>query len=41
MINLDGGYRLEICPGNKRNKQTLKALITKYVADESTIMTDC
>jgi transposase-like protein len=41
MIDLDGGYRLEICPGNKRDKQTLKALITKHVANESTIMTDC
>ncbi len=31
MIDLDGGYRLEICPGNKRGKQTLKALTTKHV----------
>ncbi len=41
LIDLDGGYRLEICPGIKRDKQTLKALITKHVADESTIMIDC
>ncbi len=41
MIDLDGGYRLEICPDNKRDKTTLRDLITKNVADGSTIMTDC
>jgi hypothetical protein len=40
MIDLDGLYRLEICPGNKRDIQTLTALITKHVADESTIVID-
>jgi len=41
MIDLEGGFRLEICPDNKRDKDTLESLITKHVADGSTIMTDC
>jgi transposase-like protein len=41
MIDLDGGYRLKVCPENKRDKTTLRDLIIKNVASESTIMTDC
>jgi transposase-like protein len=41
MMDHDGGYRLEICPENKRDRQTLQALITKHVAPDTTIMTDC
>jgi transposase-like protein len=41
MIDHDGGFRLEICPENKRDKETLLALILKHVAPDTTIMTDC
>lgn len=41
MIDREGGFRLEICPNNKRDKLTLEALITKNVAPGSIIMTDC
>jgi transposase-like protein len=41
MIDLDGGYRLEICPENKRDKTTLRDLIIKNVANRSAIMTVC
>lgn len=32
MIDSEGGYRLEICPENKRDRDTLFPLITKHVA---------
>lgn len=34
-------YRLEICPDNKRDKDTLIQLIQKHVKVGSTIHTDC
>jgi len=34
-------YRLEICPDNKRDKDTLLALIKKHVAPGTEIHTDC
>ena len=34
-------YRLEICPGNKRDENTLISLIQKHVAAETKIITDC
>ena len=33
--------RLEICPDNKRDKNTLLTLIQKHVRQNSTIFTDC
>ncbi|KAJ4425426.1 hypothetical protein ANN_28041 [Periplaneta americana] len=33
--------RLEICPNNKRDKDTLLGLVGKHVAVQTTIMTDC
>ena len=41
MIKLEGGYRFEICPDNKKDKNTLRYLILKNVVDGFTIMTDC
>ena len=41
IIDLDGGFRLEICPNNKRDKETLMALINKHVEKGTTIVTDC
>ena len=38
MPNLPGR---EICPGNRRDKQTLLGLITKHVKPGTTIHTDC
>jgi len=34
-------YRLEICPNNKRDKDTLLALIQKHVTPGTEIHTDC
>ena len=36
-----GDFRLEICPGNKRDSRTLLALIEKHVEPGTTIFTDC
>lgn len=33
--------RLEICPNNKRDKDTFLGVIRKHVAAQTTIMTDC
>ena len=33
--------RLEICPDNRRDSQTLVTLIQKHVAPQTTTMTDC
>ena len=41
MIDREGGFRLEICPNNKRDRATLEELIKKHVAPGTTIMTDC
>jgi transposase-like protein len=41
MIDLNGGFRLEICPDNSRSKETLLDLINKHVKKGTTIMTDC
>ena len=41
MIDREKGFRLEICPDNKRDRATLEALIEKHVAPGTTIMTDC
>ena len=41
MIDRGGGFRLEICPDNKRDRATLDELIKKHVAPGITIMTDC
>jgi hypothetical protein len=40
MIDRDGGFRLEICPDNKRDHATLLALIQKHVRNGTTIVTD-
>ena len=40
MIDRDGGYRLEICPENKRDKETLIPLIKKHVKPGTEIHTD-
>ncbi len=36
-INLDGPFRLEICPDNKRTKDKYLALIRKHVYHRTTI----
>lgn len=42
MIERGGNkYRLEICPENKRDENTLLSLIQKHVATGSEIHTDC
>ena len=41
MIDREGGYRLEICPDNRRDRETLFPLIKKHVAPGTEIMTDC
>ncbi|CAH0722178.1 unnamed protein product, partial [Brenthis ino] len=42
MIEKDGpGYRLEICPDNKRERNTLFPLIQKHIAPGTEIWTDC
>lgn len=38
MIDREGGYRLEICPDNKRDRITLESLIIKHVAPGTIIM---
>ena len=35
-----GAFRLEVCPGNRRNKETLEGLVQKYVEPGTTIYTD-
>lgn len=41
LISRDGGgFRLEICPDNKRDSETLLALIQKHVKPGSTIISD-
>ena len=37
----DGNFRLEICPENKRDAETLLTLIQKHVAPGTTIYSDC
>ena len=37
----NGAFRLEICPGNRRDKETLLGLVTKHVKPGTTIHTDC
>jgi transposase-like protein len=34
-------YRVEICPANKRDSNTLLALINKHIHKQTTIITDC
>ena len=36
-----GPFRIEICPENKRDADTLLPLIQRHVAPETTIITDC
>ncbi len=40
MIYRDAGFRLEICPDNKRDHETLLRLIQKHVTPNTTIITD-
>jgi len=40
MIDRDAGFRLEICPDNKRDHETLLRLIQKHVRPNTTIITD-
>ncbi len=37
----EGNFRLEICPGNKRDENTLLPLILKHIAPGTTIYSDC
>jgi transposase-like protein len=40
MIDRDAGFRLEICPDNKRDHETLLRLIQKHIRPNTTIITD-
>jgi transposase-like protein len=40
MIDRDAGFRIEICPDNKRDHETLLRLIQKHVRPNTTIITD-
>lgn len=40
MIDRQGGYRLEVCPDNKRDHETLLPIIQKHVISGTTIITD-
>jgi transposase-like protein len=41
MIDLNGDFRIEICPDNKRDRMTLAQIITKHVEPGTVIYTDC
>lgn len=41
MIDLTGEFRIEVCPGNKRDRMTLAQIIAKHVKPGTVIYTDC
>lgn len=41
MIDLNGEFRIEVCPENKRDRMTLATIIEKHVQPNTVIYTDC